>query len=107
MSQRDLPLHILVNNAGIMALPAYEETEDGVERQWGTNHLAHFHLTVGLADVLRRSAPARVVCLSSTAHKYAPAWNTVKLPPTREEYKDWAAYGASPARLSAATEAPQ
>lgn len=85
-----------------MALPSYEETEDGVEKQWGTNHLAHFHLTTSLADVLRRSAPARVVCLSSTAHKYAPAWDKVQLPPTREQYRDWATYGASDRRPRAA-----
>uniref|UniRef100_A0A7S4M8J1 Uncharacterized protein n=1 Tax=Vannella robusta TaxID=1487602 RepID=A0A7S4M8J1_9EUKA len=67
-NEKELPLHVLVNNAGIMAIP-YKETANGFEMQFGTNHLGHFHLTTLLLPRLIEGQPARVVCLSSTAHK--------------------------------------
>jgi NAD(P)-dependent dehydrogenase (short-subunit alcohol dehydrogenase family) len=60
-------LDILVNNAGIMMVP-YGTTEDGFERQLGTNHLGHFALTGLLFDLLVNTAGARVVNVSSNAH---------------------------------------
>lgn len=57
----------LVNNAGVMMCPQ-STTADGVERQFGVNHLAHFLLTELLLDTLKASAPSRVVCVSSVAH---------------------------------------
>jgi NAD(P)-dependent dehydrogenase (short-subunit alcohol dehydrogenase family) len=57
----------LVNNAGIMAVP-FQKTTDGFESQFGINHLGHFLLTELLLDLLKASAPARVVILSSVAH---------------------------------------
>jgi NAD(P)-dependent dehydrogenase (short-subunit alcohol dehydrogenase family) len=58
-------LDLLVNNAGIMALPRRESTTDGFELQFGTNHLGHFALTGLLWPALRASPDARVVTVSS------------------------------------------
>src|SRR5687767_5228133 len=58
-------LDVLVNNAGVMAIPR-AETEDGFERQLGTNHLGHFALTALLWELLGKSPNARVVHVSST-----------------------------------------
>lgn len=61
-------LHLLVNNAGIMA-PPRRTTEDGFEQQLGVNHLGHFALTGRLFDLLTTTPGARIVSLSSNAHK--------------------------------------
>jgi NAD(P)-dependent dehydrogenase (short-subunit alcohol dehydrogenase family) len=66
------PLHMLVNNAGIMALPELTRTPQGREMQFAVNFLGHFALTVGLHDALARAEGARVVSLSSNAHLFGP-----------------------------------
>jgi NAD(P)-dependent dehydrogenase (short-subunit alcohol dehydrogenase family) len=68
----DGPLHILINNAGIMAVPQLEKTPQGFELQFGTNYLGHFALTIGLHNALRAAKGARVVSLSSSAHLFSP-----------------------------------
>jgi NAD(P)-dependent dehydrogenase (short-subunit alcohol dehydrogenase family) len=65
-------LHILINNAGIMALPSLERTSQGWEMQFATNFIGHFALTVGLHDALAAAGGARVVSLSSSANMIAP-----------------------------------
>lgn len=60
-------LDILINNAGIMTPPKRLATKDGFEVQFGTNHLGHFALTAGLMPLLRKTAGARVISLSSIA----------------------------------------
>lgn len=60
-------LSVLINNAGIMAIPHYK-TEDGFEMQFGTNHLGHFALTGRLLIALKNSPGARVVTTSSSYH---------------------------------------
>ncbi|MEM7334500.1 MAG: oxidoreductase [Chloroflexota bacterium] len=58
----------LINNAGIMMVP-YGHTVDGFERQFGTNHLGHFALTGQLMDLIKSTAGARVVNVSSMGHR--------------------------------------
>jgi NAD(P)-dependent dehydrogenase (short-subunit alcohol dehydrogenase family) len=62
------PLHLLVNNAGVMAPPHRSTTRDGFELQFGTNHLGHFVLTGLLLPSLLRAETPRVVTVSSVAH---------------------------------------
>jgi NAD(P)-dependent dehydrogenase (short-subunit alcohol dehydrogenase family) len=70
------PLHLLINNAGVMALPTRELTDRGWELQFATNHVGHFALTRGLHDALaagaHRDAEARIVSLSSRGHLRSP-----------------------------------
>ncbi|CAG03376.1 unnamed protein product, partial [Tetraodon nigroviridis] len=66
---RNLPLHILVCNAAVCTQP-WSLTEDGLESTFQICHLGHFLLVQCLQDVLRRSAPARVVVVSSESHRF-------------------------------------
>ena len=68
----DGPLHVLVNNAGIMALPELQRTPEGWEMQFATNHLGHFALTLGLHEALAAAGDARVVSVSSRGHRRSP-----------------------------------
>jgi NAD(P)-dependent dehydrogenase (short-subunit alcohol dehydrogenase family) len=66
------PLHLLVNNAGVMALPERTLTAAGHELQFATNHLGHFRLAVGLHDALAADGRARIVSVSSSGHLRCP-----------------------------------
>jgi len=107
---RDLPLHILMLNAGIMKSPGaayvgqemrygFEKTQDGFEMHIGTNHVGHFYLTQLLTEKLRASAPSRVVVTSSAAEELAykegmrfDLWRPNEMP---TDYEDGLAYGQS------------
>ena len=65
------PLHILVNNAGVMAL-LEQHTPEGWEMQFATNHLGHFALALGLHDALAADGAARIVVVSSSGHLASP-----------------------------------
>ena len=83
-------LDLLVNNAGVMALPKRQQTEDGFEMQLGTNYLGHYALTARLLPQLRRAKASRVVNLSSLAHR-SGAINFDDLQGKRS-YRPWRAY---------------
>lgn len=89
-------LDVLVNNAGLMAIPK-KLTEQGVEMQFGVNHLGHFALTGHLLDVLAASGtngePARVVSIASQAHR-AGKIDFDNLDAS-QSYNPWKAYGQS------------
>jgi len=85
-------LDLLVNNAGVMALPL-RRTPQGFEMQFGTNHLGHFALTGRLLPLLARPVTARVVTLSSAAHRIGRMrWDDLSW---QHGYRKWLAYGQS------------
>lgn len=67
-AQRFSTLHILANNAGVMAIP-YRQTKQGFEMQFGTNHLGHFALTGLLLPTILKTDKARIVTTSSFLHR--------------------------------------
>jgi len=85
-------LHILINNAGVMAIPR-STTADGLEMQIGTNHFGHFLLTNLLLDNLKASAPSRIINVSSLAHKFGKInRDDINL---EKSYEKWSSYGQS------------
>jgi NAD(P)-dependent dehydrogenase (short-subunit alcohol dehydrogenase family) len=90
------PLHVLVNNAGVMASPEIH-TAEGWELQFATNHLGHFALTTGLHGALVAGAAdgeARIVVVSSSAAFRSPVvFDDLHF--ERRPYDPWAAYGQS------------
>ncbi|MEU7516988.1 oxidoreductase [Streptomyces sp. NPDC042898] len=89
----DVELDLLVNNAGVMAVPSRRLTAQGLELQIGTNHFGHFALTGLLMPLLLRRAGSRVVTVTSVAHR----WGRLDLADLhcRRRYSPWRAYGAS------------
>ena len=96
-------LDVLVNNAGVMALPDREVTADGFERQFGTNHLGHFALTGLLFPALLKAAAPRVVTVASLAHRNGKVeFDNLQ---SERQYKPWDTYNNSKlANLLFATE---
>jgi NAD(P)-dependent dehydrogenase (short-subunit alcohol dehydrogenase family) len=82
---------LLVNNAGVMAIPE-QETIDGFEMQFGVDHLGHWSLTALLLPALVRTAGARVVTVTSTAHHTGRAVDVAN-PHLAGRYRPWVAYG--------------
>lgn len=90
ISDREVTLDLLINNAGIMACP---ETRVGSnwESQFAVNHLGHFVLATGLLPLLINAHGARVVCLSSVAHRRSDIlWDDINFEST--PYEKWTAY---------------
>lgn len=86
-------LDLLINNAGVMAVPDRHLTVDGFELQLGTNYLGHFALTLRLLPQLRAAPAARIVGLSSVAH-WTARIDFDDLNAARR-YRPWKAYGQS------------
>ena len=85
-------LDLLINNAGVM-VPPFGHTADGFEQQFGINHLGHFALTGHLLALLRRTEGARVVTVSSLAHRFrALDFDNLN---AEKGYSPWTAYGYS------------
>lgn len=88
------PLHILVNNAGVMALPQLKRDARGIEHHFAINHLGHFQLTLRLLPALRQANGARVVLLSSRGHHRSDVvFDDLNF--ERREYQPMLAYGQS------------
>lgn len=88
------PVHMLVNNAGVMALPELARTKEGREMQFATNYLGHFALTIGLYPALKAAGGARVVSVSSSGHLLSPVVFD-DLDYRFRPYDPWTAYGQS------------
>ncbi|WP_328935523.1 MULTISPECIES: SDR family NAD(P)-dependent oxidoreductase [unclassified Streptomyces] len=88
------PLHILVNNAGVMATPQLTRTPEGREWQFGVNHLGHFALATGLHPALAAADGARVVSVSSIGHLFSPVVLD-DLDYRFRPYDPWTSYGQS------------
>jgi NAD(P)-dependent dehydrogenase (short-subunit alcohol dehydrogenase family) len=90
----NIPLHMLILNAGIMAVPTLERTAQGHEVQFATNYLGHFALTMNLYPWLERATGARVVSVSSNAHHFSPiVFGDIDF--EHRPYDPWSAYGQS------------
>jgi NAD(P)-dependent dehydrogenase (short-subunit alcohol dehydrogenase family) len=87
------PLHLLINNAGIMATPLNRDAR-GNESQFATNHLGHFQLTKRLWSALKQANGARIVNLSSRGHHFSPVvFEDLNF--EQREYSPFLAYGQS------------
>ena len=88
------PLHVLINNAGVMALQELTLTPEGWELQFATNHLGHLALALGLHDALAAGGHARIVSLSSRGHLRSPVvFEDINF--SSRPYDPWLAYGQS------------
>jgi len=87
-------LDVLVNNGGVMAPPTRQVTADGFELQFGTNYLSHFALTAQLLPLLTQGRRARVVNLSSMAHRFGASIHFDDLN-SQQAYRAFAGYGQS------------
>lgn len=87
--RKEEKIQLLVNNAGVMVCPE-GKTEDGFETQFGVNHLGHFLFTCLLLPRIIRSAPARIVTVSSVGHE----WGNINFEDLNSEqsYSAWKAY---------------
>ncbi len=89
--QRETPIDLLILNAGVMACPA-SKTEDGLELQFGSNHIGHFLATCSIVPILAEGG--RIVSLSSAGHHFSPiVFDDIQF--ENREYDRWASYGQS------------
>ena len=89
----DIPLHVLLNNAGLINNNR-KETVDGFEEVFSINHLAYFYLTHLLLDKLKEGTPSRIINVSSGAHAFVRGFNFDDVN-SLKEYKPFKVYGYS------------
>ena len=89
----DIPLHVLLNNAGLINNNR-KETVDGLEEVFSINHLAYFYLTHLLLDKLKEGATSRIINVSSGAHAFVKGFNFDDVN-SLKEYKPFKVYGYS------------
>lgn len=87
-------LDVLLLNAGVMK-PPYSTTKQGLELQFGVNHIGHFALTLQLLPLLKSTSGSRVVCVSSLAHKYSTGLDFTELKTRAGGYDPWTTYADS------------
>jgi len=88
------PLDVLINNAGVMAIPYLQRTPEGIEMQFMTNYLGHFALSLGLRKFLAEAAAPRIVMVSSSGHLISPVlYDDVNF--DFIGYDPWLSYGQS------------
>lgn len=88
------PLDLLINNAGVMALPELTRNKEGWEMQFAVNHLGHFALALGLHEALAAAPAARIVSVSSSGHHVSPVvFDDIHY--RHRSYDAWSAYGQS------------
>jgi len=98
---KKLSIHLLILNAGVMAIPKYEETKDGLEMHTGVNFIGHYYLNKLLQDIVEASQPSRVICVTSAAHMMVtqalPSYSLIKGKDIAkpENYYRWWQYGVS------------
>tara|TARA_Y100001970_G_scaffold282835_1_gene396645 strand:+ start:3750 stop:4694 length:945 start_codon:yes stop_codon:yes gene_type:complete len=90
--QNHIKLDILINNAGIMA-PPRAETKQGLEMQFGVNHLAHMALTLKLLPLLAKNQGSKIITITSGAHFFGKInWEDLQ---SQKRYDKWSAYAQS------------
>ncbi|GAA5977549.1 hypothetical protein JCM10908_005013 [Rhodotorula pacifica] len=88
-----LAIDVLINNAGVMALPQRETTEDGYEIQFASNHLGPFVFTNAILPSLKRAPAPRIVNVSSWGHHISPViFDDIN---AEKNYEKWSRYGMS------------
>jgi NAD(P)-dependent dehydrogenase (short-subunit alcohol dehydrogenase family) len=99
LSKSNGQVNILINNAGVMAVPDLQLTKDGHEMQFGTNHLSHFLLFQLLKQALLDSSTpdfhSRVVNVSSSGHRFHGLNESDNYNFEKGEYNPWTSYGQS------------
>jgi len=87
-------LDVLVNNAGAAFLKK-QTTDEGLEMTFALNHLGYFRLTLELLDLLKASAPARIVNTTSSAHKWVRDFDVDNLQQEKTKYRGFQGYGGT------------
>ena len=95
INKNEPELHVLINNAGLAYPPKQSKTEDGFELTMGVNYLGHFLLTNLLLDLLKKTAPSRIVVVASSVHQMLTKEFKFDNMNSEKFYDQWDAYGQS------------